>query len=106
MITSYIAPGNPTSDKLTVLKFWANWCAPCKAYKNIVENVADTMSDVDFCEVDVDANPALAQANNVTSIPCTVFLYQGHEVGRLTGLVVETTLQDTIQKIKTQEGLA
>ncbi len=69
---------------LTILDFTAAWCAPCKTLKPVLEDVAHARG-IALEEVDVDRDPARAQAFLVKSMPTVVLLRDGHEVGRFVG---------------------
>ena len=63
-----------------VVDLWAEWCGPCKTLGPILEKVTDeTGGRVALAKVDIDANPGLAQAFRVQSIPA-VFVAQGGKV--------------------------
>ena len=63
-----------------VVDLWAEWCGPCKTLGPIIEKVVDeTGGRVALAKVDIDANPGLAQAFRVQSIPA-VFVAQGGKV--------------------------
>ena len=63
-----------------VVDLWAEWCGPCKTLGPILEKVIDeTGGRVALAKVDIDANPGLAQAFRVQSIPA-VFVAQGGKV--------------------------
>ncbi len=63
-----------------VVDLWAEWCGPCKTLGPIIEQVVDsTGGRVALAKVDIDANPGLAQAFRVQSIPA-VFVAQGGKV--------------------------
>lgn len=63
-----------TVDALTVLDFNATWCGPCKQFAPAFEEVAAKYPDVDFVSVDVDVNPATAQAFGIQGVPTVVLL--------------------------------
>jgi putative thioredoxin len=53
-----------------IVDLWAEWCGPCKTLGPILEQVVDeTGGKVVLAKVDVDANPQIAQALRVQSIP-------------------------------------
>jgi len=66
-----------------ILYFSAPWCAPCGTFKPLMESLQSEMS-ITF--IDVDASPQTAQTWNVRSVPTTLVIQNGMEVGRLVGL--------------------
>jgi putative thioredoxin len=53
-----------------IVDLWAEWCGPCKTLGPIIEKVVDeTGGKVVLAKLDVDANPQIAQALRVQSIP-------------------------------------
>ncbi len=65
------------SSKPAVLKFYASWCASCKQYAPVFEQVKKSMSDsVDFYEIDVDAasSKAITRELRIARIPETAFV--------------------------------
>ena len=60
------------------IDFWATWCGPCKMLAPIVAEIADEYTGrVKVCKVDVDAQPELAAAFRVNSIPTLVLMDHG-----------------------------
>ena len=41
---------------MEIYKFSAEWCGPCKAYKEIFNRVTSNYSDIDVNEIDIDKN--------------------------------------------------
>ena len=67
----------------SVKYFSATWCGPCKAFKPIMQEVANDGYSVEF--IDVDEQQNLAQQYGVRSIPSVVIEENGVEVDRFTG---------------------
>ena len=77
---------------ITVKRFTAAWCGPCKHLSPIVGQVQSEMSSVNFQTIDVDASPDLAVKYNVASIPALIFEKDGQEVKRILGIQSKATL--------------
>jgi len=91
---------NETDQAL--VKFFATWCSPCNMYKVVFEKVAENTNnnDVNFFEVDIDKNPAVAKTYNVTSIPTTIFMKNGKETDKKIGTVLMNDLQSFLEENK------
>jgi thioredoxin 1 len=77
---------------ITVKRFTAAWCGPCKQLAPIMGQVQSEMSNIDFQTIDVDASPDLAVKYNVSSIPALIFEKDGQEVKRILGVQSKSTL--------------
>ena len=76
-----------------VVDLWAEWCGPCKTLGPIIEKVVDdTGGKVVLAKVDVDANPQIAQAFQVQSIPAVYALKDGKVVDGFIGAQPEQTV--------------
>lgn len=58
---------------MTILKFFATWCAPCRVYAPNFEHVVNKLG-VDHISIDIDEHPDLKEHFNITSIPATVII--------------------------------
>jgi len=68
-----------------VLKFSAAWCGPCKALSPVFEQVKGEISGVNYIDIDVDTNTAMAQAYSITSIPAVIIEKDGNIVNKIMG---------------------
>ena len=91
---------NETENGLTVVDFWASWCAPCRMMAPVIDELADELKDVKFGKVDVDAEEGLAAVFGISAIPTLVFMKNGREAGRLTGARQKPELIETIEALK------
>ena len=73
---------------ITVKKFSASWCGPCRTLKPIFEEVRSGYgsSIVKFEEYDVDESSDVASKYNIRSVPTVIVEKNGQEVGRFAGV--------------------
>jgi len=84
---------------IMVIDFWATWCSPCRAMAPQFERAADLRRHYRFAKVDVDAEPALAGAYAVRSIPTLMVLRDGEPVASQTGVVAAEQLVEALDRI-------
>src|SRR6476469_8610749 len=93
-----------------VVDLWAEWCGPCRTLGPILEKVIDsTDGKVVLVKVDTDANPAIAQAFQVQSIPAVYALRDGAVIDGFVGALPEHMVQqfiDTLLPTEDEQTLA
>ena len=86
-------------SKIPVLvDFNAVWCPPCQALHPILEDLAEETDAFKIVLVDIDAEPELAAAYQVSTIPCVVAFRDGEEVDRRIGLQPKRRLIKMMEK--------
>lgn len=81
-----------------LLDFWAEWCGPCKMLMPIIEELADTQTDVKICKVNVDEEAELAMQFGVKSIPTLVLMKLGERTDSLVGLHSKAEILEMLSK--------
>jgi thioredoxin 1 len=87
-------------DKLTLVKFAANWCGPCKVLTPILEEVVKNYPDINVGEVNIDIHPALAQKDGIRGVPTVVFYKNGKLLDKMVGLAPAQNYQAKINSLK------
>ena len=87
------------NNKVALIDFGADWCAPCRALAPTIEELAREYSGkVLVGKLDVDENPKTAKCFHVFSIPTLIVFKNGCEVDRLVGLCPKNRIESILQK--------
>ena len=82
-----------------IVYLWASWCEPCRQLTPILEWViAETNGAVELAKVDIEKNPAVAQAFRVQSIPSVHAMVDGQVTDGFLGAQGEATLREFVQR--------
>jgi len=89
-----------------VVDLWAEWCGPCRTLGPILEKVvADTNGQVILAKLDTDANPQVAAAFRVQSIPAVHAIIDRKVVDSFVGALPERQVAEFVAKLlPTQEA--
>ena len=88
-----------SSDKLTVVDFWAEWCGPCRAIGPVIEELSkEYAGKVNVGKVNVDENPQVSMNYGITSIPCVLFIKDGQVVDKQVGAAPKSVFEKKIIK--------
>lgn len=83
--------------QVKVIKFYADWCGPCRMMKPIYSQLSEELDDVQFFEVNVDEDAATTEKYEVKTLPTIIVLEDDVEVRRHSGFMVKPQLQDLIK---------
>ncbi len=88
------------SHQIVVLDFWAPWCAPCRQFAPIFEEVAKEHPDILFGKINTEEEQELAAYFQIRSIPTVMVIKEGIVVFSQPGLLPKDALEDIIKQVK------
>jgi thioredoxin 1 len=89
-----------TSDGITFVDFWAEWCGPCKMFAPVFEQTADENPDVTFAKVDTEAEQQLAGSLGIMSIPTLMIFRDGVQLFAQPGALPKSALDDLLKQVR------
>jgi len=88
-----------SSEGVTIIDFWAEWCGPCRAIAPALENLSNKYEgNINVAKINVSENKAIAMAHGVSTIPCLVVFRNGKEIDRSIGFKGEAALEELFIK--------
>ena len=88
-----------------IIDLWAEWCGPCKQLSPVLEKLAtEAGGRWILAKVDTEANPQLAAALRVQSIPMVVAVVGGQMVDGFLGAMPEPQVRQWIDQVMSVAG--
>lgn len=94
-----------SKERPVVVDLWAAWCGPCRTLGPILEKVAEERAGAFLlAKLDVDANPGVAGALGVQSIPTVVAFRDGKPVDGFIGALPENAVNAFVDRLLPTAG--
>ena len=88
------------SHQPVLVDMWAKWCDPCVKLKPTIEELAaEFAGEAKVGELDVDANPFIAEKYGIERYPTLIIFHKGKEVERLVGVKTREELAVLLRSI-------
>lgn len=85
---------------VTLVDFWAQWCAPCRMQGPIIDELADELGEkATISKLNIDENRKVAQMLGIQSIPTLLLFKDGKIAKKFVGVKPKGVLQKEINAI-------
>ena len=89
-----------SSEGITLVDFWAEWCGPCRQFGPIFEQAAEENPDATFAKVDTEAEQELASGLGIMSIPTLMIFRDGIQLFSQPGALPKSALDDLLRQVR------
>ncbi len=88
------------SDKPSIVDFWAEWCAPCRAISPIIKELAAKYGDqINIVKVNIEEAPGTPSKYGVRAIPTILAFKDGTVVEQLQGARPKADFEAMAEKL-------
>ena len=93
-----------SSEKITIVDFWAEWCGPCTMQLPILEDFGKRNADIQIIKINVDSDADLAKEYGIRNIPTLLFFQNSEVKNKSVGLQTTNKLDEIVNNIKNESN--
>ena len=87
------------SQRLTLVDFWAPWCAPCKAVApKLTAVLKELAGKFNLTKMNIEENSEVPKNYDVRSIPTLILFKDGEPIDRMVGNHSQEDIKSFIEK--------
>ncbi len=99
---NFITFDKQISNGLTLVDYWAEWCAPCVTQDPILEEIANEIEEIAIiAKVNIADNRVIADQQKVKNIPTLILYKDGLEIQRFAGIQSKEIIINSIRQNNT-----
>ncbi|MCK5800450.1 MAG: thiol reductase thioredoxin [Deltaproteobacteria bacterium] len=87
------------NNEIVIVDYWAEWCAPCKAFGPVFAAASEKYPDIVFGKCDVEANQDLAVRFEIRAIPTLQVYREQILIFSQPGMLPDAAFNELIGKI-------
>ena len=91
-------------NKLVVIEFGADWCAPCKDFQRVMLSLQPDFPEFFFATVDIDEEKSLAEEFQILSVPSIMIIKNGAVLYAESGGLSIGVFKDLLEQAKRAEA--
>ena len=86
------------SDVPVLIDFWAAWCGPCQMVAPVLSEIAEEQDGkIKVCKINIDEEPELAAAFQVSSIPMLAVIKNGEMTKSSVGAIPKEQILELLK---------